>query len=693
MKESSGPALKALTCFLIVVLVGVPLAHSSLFLHSYSVPKFVILLIASVLMAGALAWLFCDTRRLRSARGPFALLVSGYVIALGISTALGVSPLISAQGSFQTFTGFSAYTCFAIVAVGVWVAAGQDLANFKRLLKAITIAGFLAATVGVGQFTGIIETDPAAAATFGDPSRIYATLGHPDFAGNFLLYIAFASEATALLSRKSRWQTVAGATAVIALIALVFTGTRGAWLGLIAGVVAGTAIALRQRVIKLPSRKVLVRAAMAGALLIAIVALGIKYTSIGAPIRNRFAMTVHDRLTGSGRTTDWKLALRMLRKYWLTGCGLDSFRLAQLPFKTDEYARGTAGVDAEDPHSAFLSSLVSTGLIGFLLYGALICFAIHCYWRAIRNSTDRDQRAAGIVLLSGMVAVLIHDLILHHVVSTGVYFFVFLALGPAWARLQDEGGFEAAGKGRLSKLEGSSLVSRKPRLAVRGSILAITALLLTAAIGYSYRLLRAEYYIVKCLSAASTSDSESTISNGVRATEARLYQTDLDFYYAGALERLLAAERSARQKQGRQDSAESRLELFELAPESQRLLGLAVDSMSRATVRTLTPVTNLAALALLKIKIRDFDGASEAINRAQQLDPHSYLPHLAWSTLYLRQKDLDRSVDEFNAARLEGAPGANLVQLRHRLADAARRAKSSALLQELTDDFSKEVTN
>src|SRR5260370_29023382 len=187
-------------------------------------------------MAGGLAYLYCAGPGFRWPRWRFAAVVLGYVVALAISTALGISPIISAQGSFQALMGLSTYACFAVLAIGVQVAAGYDLANFKLILKAITVAGFLVSLVGVGQFAGIIEIDPGAAAAFGDPSRIYATLGHPDFAGNFLLYIVFASEATALLSRNSKWQTVAGATSVISLIALVFTGTRGAWLGLLAGV-------------------------------------------------------------------------------------------------------------------------------------------------------------------------------------------------------------------------------------------------------------------------------------------------------------------------------------------------------------------------------------------------------------------------------------------------------------------------
>lgn len=63
---------------------------------------------------------------------------------------------------------------------------------------------------------------------------------------------------------------------------------------------------------------------------------------------------------------------RLTRSFWLTGSGLETYRLAQLPFGTEAYARAMDGMIAEDPHSAYLSSLLATGVAATLLYVALL---------------------------------------------------------------------------------------------------------------------------------------------------------------------------------------------------------------------------------------------------------------------------------------------------------------------------------
>ena len=174
--------------------------------------------------------------------------------------------------------------------------------------------------------------------------------------------------------------------------------------------------------------------------------------------------------------------------------------------------------------------------------------------------------------------------------------------------------------------------------------------------------------MVKCLSAASAMDCGAVVSNGARSAAVPLYQTDFSFYYAGGLERISAAQP---------------------ATDARKSLYLAIDQMSRATRRTLSPATNQAALALLKVKVGDFDGALEAIRRAEEADSHSYMSHMARSTLYLSQGDLENAIQEFKASRALGAPEVNIAQLHSNLAAAVRKTNSSELWHSLTGEYPK----
>ena len=54
------------------------------------------------------------------------------------------------------------------------------------------------------------------------------TLGHADYLGNFLLYTTPPSVAFALVSRgKARWFALLAA--MLSIVAIICSGTRGAW--------------------------------------------------------------------------------------------------------------------------------------------------------------------------------------------------------------------------------------------------------------------------------------------------------------------------------------------------------------------------------------------------------------------------------------------------------------------------------
>jgi len=174
---------------------------------------------------------------------------------------------------------------------------------------------------------------------------------------------------------------------------------------------------------------------------------------------------------------------------------------------------------------------------------------------------------------------------------------------------------------------------------------------------------KAEYYIERCLSAASAGDSAAVVENGEIAAAVPLYQTDINSYYGVALQRISAGQ-----------------------PEVVRrpLLHLAMEQMSRATTRTLSPVANLVELCVISIEAGDFDSARQAAVQSERVDPHSYLPHMAWSTLYLREGNLGGAVEEYNKANTLGGPNSNMQELFQNLGHAVLKSGSADLWHQLT---------
>ncbi|HKV40450.1 MAG TPA: O-antigen ligase family protein [Blastocatellia bacterium] len=645
---------------LAAILVLTPLVASGTLLHEYSVPKYVVLLLGASALVGLITHAAVSGKA-RELAAPSVLAIAVFSVTGALSCLLSSNRIISLQGAFPTLMGYSTYLCFAAVFVAVIIAV-RTRRSFEFLLRAITIAGFAVSLVGLGQLAGIVPGDPQAAETIGTASRIYSTLGHPDFAGNYLIYVVFAAEATALISTQQLWKVAGGATSVLGVLAIIFTGTRGAWLGLLAGGAIAASLAMKHGLIPIPGKRQLVRLAAIAVAAATIAAAGLLYTQIGSPIRARISAVASEGFTGTGRTTDWSLSIRMLKRYWPIGCGPDMFRVAQLPFKTDEYSFKTTGVDAEDAHSAYLSTLVTFGGVGFAIYILLIILAFRGLGRAITTFQGRAGRSCSIALASGLGGVLVHDLFLHHAVVTGLYFFTFLALGCQLSRVADEGK-ESPPEERASRdIRSSKFQMRK------SAAWAFIVLPLVIAGLYSYSLLAADHEIHECLAAATAADRQQTIRFGQQAAGRKLYQTDYSFYYGGALDELSGLESGT-------DAEES--------------LKLALEPLRHATSRTLSPVSSLASLALVEVQLGDLDGARAAMEKAQQIDPHTYLTHLVWSRLYLKQGHLEESILELKHAQRLGAPQVRIDPLQTSLG----RALSVAHNQRLWDLFNGRHTH
>jgi O-antigen ligase len=608
------------------VLVAVPLALSDGVLHKYSVPKFAVLAVGSALLFALLLWRVARFGAPPAARSPLALAMGAYLAGLAISTALGDAPDIALQGSFGAQMGLASYLCFGVVFYGVLVGVGADQANFERVLRAVVVAGFVVSLWAAAQLAGLAALEEPFSGTGKFPLRVYATLGHPDFAGHFLLFVVFAALGAAVMVR-TRFRLVALATSALAAVAILFTGTRGAWAGFVAGclVAVGTVAASRGAARDgLPLRRL---AAGAGVVILGLL-LVVTFTRLGAPVRARAAAFAGEGYTGGGRTTVWMLSARMVPRYWLTGCGLETFPLAQVPFKTREYARETYGTNAEDPHSAYLSALVGTGIVGTIPYCALVVLTLAGLVRALRSTRRLPAYWVGVSLLSSVCAVLIHDVFTHKMIANGLYFFAFLALSRCWLGI-----VEASGNGKAAEAQGAP---ERPRARWReAAALAAGGAVFVLACAYTVRLVEAERSILACLSAARRGNADATVAYGERATSKGLHQTDLHFYYGAALETLATKGRDG---------------------DARRWLTAATEQMEAARARNLAPVASTISLAIVRVRLGDFTGAESLIREAEAADPTTYLVPLARARLSLERGEVEEAREQVRRMKAAGAP-------------------------------------
>jgi O-antigen ligase len=176
-------------------------------------------------------------------------------------------------------------------------------------------------------------------------------------------------------------------------------------------------------------RGVVRAAAAAGALafLAGIVALAVH---AGGPSKlvDEFAGTQHQlsyspsrfgSVNSSNRSAWWAESWEAFTRHPLDGSGAGSFRLEH------RLVRTSFSQPAEEPHSLPLQLLGETGIVGFLLLGALVAAGA---W-IVRGALRRDERAAVAALAAGCAAYALHTLVDIHWDYLAVSAPVFLALG------------------------------------------------------------------------------------------------------------------------------------------------------------------------------------------------------------------------------------------------------------------------
>jgi O-antigen ligase len=299
----------------------------------------------------------------------------------------------------------------------VWFAAqwaAGDPGRVRLLLRVIAMAGIPAAAYGILQYFG---WDP-----FINPSLYHigeapltivrppGTLGYVSYFATYLLPVIFAGAGLILLEESGWWKIAGAAAVLLGTVAVIFTGTRAALLGLAAG-----ALFLLFRLRPKMRKSVLI----AGG--IAVVGLASFYFSpAGAMLRSRTRWFVEDP-TGGGRLLLWRDSLRMCAARWLAGFGPETFSIHFPRYQSAELARAYPGFYQESPHNIFIDALAGQGLPGLAILMALTGLALFSIWNV-------RQRTIGAILGAALAALLISQEFTSFTLPTALFFYVTIAL-------------------------------------------------------------------------------------------------------------------------------------------------------------------------------------------------------------------------------------------------------------------------
>ena len=229
------------------------------------------------------------------------------------------------------------------------IACGTDKNRLKLMIFSFTTSGFFVSLFGIYQnfFGNNIGHAWIDEEMFSDISvRVYSTLGNPNVLGEYLLMLIPICAAMVYASKKWLPRLYYFGIMGCAALCLVFTQSRGCWIGIIL-VAAVFALLVDKRLVFL---------GIIGMLFLPMVlpeSMINRFTSIG---------NMGDSST-SYRVHIWLGTLRMLKDYWWTGVGV-----GEGAFNTIYPMYAYNATIAHHSHNLYLQIIVETGIGGLLTF-------------------------------------------------------------------------------------------------------------------------------------------------------------------------------------------------------------------------------------------------------------------------------------------------------------------------------------
>jgi len=310
--------------------------------------------------------------------------------SLAVSTVFSANLALSLYGT--AWRRFGALSQAAILAAAFCIAthtAGRA-DRVTLILRGISAGAWLAAMYGIAQYCGWDPLLPASAYHVGEGTwtivRPPGTLGYSSYFAVWLTMASFAGLAGLESDTNVTWRWIEGTSAVLSVCAILLSGTRGAYLGLL----VGGGLWLLWKGFR-PTRRLL-----AGLAVAALLGLAFYSSPAGWQLRSRARWFVEDPW-GGARLYLWRDSARMAIDRLAAGYGPEVFTAAFPHYESRRLAAAYPDFAHESPHNIFLDALVAQGLPGLASLCGICVIGFAAAWRL---------RAKGSALAAGMAAAL-----------------------------------------------------------------------------------------------------------------------------------------------------------------------------------------------------------------------------------------------------------------------------------------------
>ncbi len=330
------------------------------------------------------------------------------IIKLELSDAfVGIFMLIMLAGGIISIGGTASfkesaiYVCFMLMYFMI-----VNLINTREWLGRISVAlvssGTLTALYGIYQkLSGNMEMGTMDKDVFGDiGGRVTSTFENSNMLGVFIIMV-FPFALSYVFSSKKLYMKLASLVSCGILgVCLIYTWSRGAWLGLILACFV---------FVLLYGHYIIPILVPAGALGVTLFWNKIGGNGLFGNLISRFSSIVTMSDTSSVyRLGIWRGSLKVAEENWFTGIGVgpEAFRKVYIKF-------AESGIEtAVHSHNLFLQIFIENGAVGFAVFIIALALCVGSGLELVRrsNSASAPEKAITVAAISGLFAALLQGM-------------------------------------------------------------------------------------------------------------------------------------------------------------------------------------------------------------------------------------------------------------------------------------------
>ncbi len=357
-------------------------------------------------------------------RPKFSWILAGFGSLLGVmavANAFGVSPLQSFWSNFERMDGYVTlvHLFLYIVVAGSVFTTNKIWSYYMHLSVAIAL---LVALHGLGQYFSVLDGPTTSRI------RIDSRLGNSAYMAIYMLFHIFLLFMLFVRSNVSLHKVLYVAASIVLSVTLLFTGTRGTFLGLIVGfgVMVGY-IALFGRAY--PELRKIAIVACVGSVLIAGGFWAVKDSDF---VQSNTALA---RIANISLEKDlvvrqyiWNMAIVGFKERPLLGWGQGNFNFVF----NKEYNPALYAAESwyDRTHNIVFDWLITGGVLGLLAYFSIFLAALYyLFWQPIFSTTEPvfNVLERG-VLIGILVGYLVHNLVVFDNIISYIFYGMILAL-------------------------------------------------------------------------------------------------------------------------------------------------------------------------------------------------------------------------------------------------------------------------